>query len=426
MEVIFHGGADEVGRSCIEAVDSRGRLLMDCGVKIGYNEEYPLIKRIPRNIVITHTHLDHAAYLPHIFGKKRNADIYLTKPTRDLLQLMIADYMRISRNNFGEHVLNNILTKCRPIEYGQTINCGMRFSLHNSGHILGSASVLVHSRGGNLLYTSDLNTRGSRITEGAEQGLKAKTLIIESTYGGKGDVLPPQKEVNEKLARLINRTVGRDGKVLIPSFAVGRAQELILMLDSYMKSGVIEPAPIYIDGMIKKALKIFRHNVIHARAELQRSILVSDSDPFKSRFVSIPKRLDRSDAIEEGSIIITTSGMMKGGPVMTYMKEMAGDRKNLLLFVGYQAAGTPGRRILDGERKIRANGSEVEVKMKVEKVGLSAHADHIGILQYIKGIRGLEKVFIVHGEESKRRELAESVQGRYDVILPKTGERFKS
>jgi predicted metal-dependent RNase len=290
MKLKFYGGADEVGRSCIEVRDGTKSLIMDYGVKIGWDEEYPRIRKTPKNIVITHSHLDHAAYLPHLFRTEHpETSVYMTKPTRDLIQLMIADYMKVSRNDFDKgRVLNNILKQCRMLDYGQVQDCGVKFSLHNSGHILGSSQVLVHNQKGNLLYTSDISTRASRIIEPLETGLRAKTAIIESTYGGTNDVAPPQKEINEHLREVINKTIKRDGKVLIPSFAVGRAQELILLLDAYMKNRLIEPAPIYIDGMIKKALKLYRHNVIYARKELQRSILVSEYDPFKSRYVFLP------------------------------------------------------------------------------------------------------------------------------------------
>ncbi|MEM0438316.1 MAG: MBL fold metallo-hydrolase, partial [Candidatus Micrarchaeia archaeon] len=381
MKVKFYGGADEVGRSCVLVSEGRRELVLDYGVKVGRVEERPLIRKVPKNIVITHAHLDHAAYLAHLFRQPRDTNVYLTKPTRDLMQLMIADYMRVSRQrkfNKGA-VLNNLLSRCRAVEFGQVVDAGLKFSLHNSGHMLGSAAVLVRGRDGGLLYSSDISTRASRIVNPVEMGLHAKALIIESTYGAVGDVQEPQKEVMERFRKLVNSTIKRDGKVLIPSFAVGRAQELILALDSYMRNGLIEPAPIYVDGMIKKALRIFRHNVVYARDELQRSILMSGSDPFKSRYVSIPKQKDRSDAISEGSIIITTSGMMKGGPVITYFRELAGDPKNLLLLVGYQAPGTPGRKVLDGEKKVRVRGEEVEVRMRVERLGLSGHADHNGL-----------------------------------------------
>ncbi|MGB9635585.1 MAG: MBL fold metallo-hydrolase, partial [Candidatus Micrarchaeia archaeon] len=356
LKITFYGGADEVGRSCIEVQEGNHKLLMDCGVKLGTVEEYPLIKRIPKNIIITHTHLDHAAYLPHIFRKPRNITLYMTKPTRDLLQLMIADYMRVSKNSFdNSQVMNNMLKQCKAIDFDEIVDCGgICFSLHRSGHVLGSASVLIHSVNGNLLYTSDLNTRAGRITDAAEFGLKAKTLVIESTYGER--TLPSTKEITSQMIKFVNDTLRRNGRVVIPSFAVGRAQEILLFLDACMKNGLIDPAPVYIDGMIKKALRIYRHNIMYAKEELQRSLLVSDVDPFKSRYIFIPQRQDRSDAIEEGSIIVTTSGMLKGGPVLTYLKHLGNDKRNLLLFVGYQAPGTPGRALLDGARKIRLNG----------------------------------------------------------------------
>ncbi len=399
---------------------------MDYGVKIGAQEEYPTIKKVPKNIVITHAHLDHAAYLPHLFRKERKTNVYMTKPTRDLIQLMIADYMRVSKNDFDNgKVLNNILRNCRITDYGTVVDAGVKFSLHNSGHIMGSASVLVHNPKGNLLYTSDFSTRTSRIMDPAEMGLTAKTAIVESTYGGKNDVLPSNKELGEKLVKVVNGTLKKNGRLLIPSFAVGRGQELVLMLDSYMRGGLIEPAPIYIDGMIKKALHIFRHDVIYAKKELQHSILVSDVDPFKSRYVFVPQSRDRRDAIEEGSIIITTSGMLKGGPVMTYLRELAGDKRNTLMFVGYQAPGTPGRRIMDGEKSVRIRGQEVKLKMNIETLKMSAHADHNGLVQYLNNVKGLEKVFIVHGEERKRKELEESLDKKYEVFLPKVGEEYE-
>ncbi len=430
MEVTFYGGADEVGRSSVGVRLNRQEVLLDYGVKIGHHEEVPEVNHVPSQIIITHTHLDHAAYLPHLFKKKRRTQVHMTKPTRDLIQLMIADYMRVSGHRFDNSaVLNNLLGNCVTHEIGELARAGrVRFSLHHSGHILGGASILLHSKKGNLLYTGDINTRKSRIIEPAEKGLEAKTLIIESTYGGFNDVIPPVKESYKQLREIIERTIKRGGRVLIPSFAVGRAQELILTLDSMMRNGTLEPLPIYIDGMIKKALRIYRHNVICARKELQRSILVNNVDPFSSNFVYIPKRRDRMDAIEEGSIIITTSGMLKGGPVMTYLKALADDPRNTLVFVGYQAPGTPGREILDGARTLIIDNEEVEINLEIQQVKLSAHADQRGLLEYARSVKELETVFIVHGESSKRRELKRAMDDLLDgveVILPKLGESFE-
>ncbi len=369
--------------------------------------------------------MDHAAYLVHLFKEKRNSKIYVSKPTRDLMQLMLADYMRVSKTRFDNNkVLNNILTSCVPIDFNQKVKDEITFSLHNSGHILGSSQILIESKNGNLLYTSDLNTRENRIIDVAERGLTAKTIIIESTYGGDDDVSPPVPDVHREFKKIINSTLKKNGKILIPSFAVGRAQELLILLDGYMRSGEIPPAPIYIDGMIKKALKIFRHNLIYSKKELQRMILINEIDPYKSRYVFVSERRDRMDALEEGSIFITTSGMMKGGPVMTYFEHLAKDKNNLLLFVGYQAPGTPGREILEGNKKIMYRGREIDVKMKIKKVNLSAHADRSGLINYLDSIKGLENVFIVHGEDNKRKELGNVLKKKYNVILPKNNENY--
>lgn len=428
MDVTFYGGANEVGRSCVEVKLNNKKILLDCGVKLGKIEECPLINplKIPSTIIITHAHLDHAAYLVHLFENKRKSKIYTSKPTRDLMQLMLADYMRVSKTKFDNgKVLNNILTSCVPIDFNQKVKEKINFSLHNSGHILGSAQALIYSKKGNLLYTSDLNTRENKIIDVAERNLNARTVIIESTYGGKEDVSKSVADVHREFKQIINSTLQKNGKILIPSFAVGRAQELLILLDGYMRNGEISPAPIYIDGMIKKALKIFRHNLIYSKKELQRMILINEIDPYKSRYVFVSERRDRIDALEEGSIFITTSGMMKGGPVMTYFKYLAEDKNNLLLFVGYQAPGTPGRELLEGNKKIMYRGKEINVKMKVKRVNLSAHADRNGLINYLDSVKNLENVFIVHGEDNKRKELAQYLKKRYEVFLPKNEEVYE-
>lgn len=430
MEITFYGGAEEVGRSCIEVKLNKEKILLDCGVKIGSVEEFPLINpsKLPKNIIITHAHLDHAAYLVHLFKEKRNSKIYVSKPTRDLMQLMLADYMRVSKTQFDKReVLNNILTSCVPIDFNTKIKNKICFSLHNSGHILGGSQVLIHSKKGNLLYTSDLNTRENRIIDVAERNLTAHSVIIECTYGGDEDISKPVADVHREFKEIINSVLKKNGKILIPSFAVGRAQELILLLDGYMRNGEISPAPIYIDGMIKKALKIFRHNLIYSKKELQKMILINEIDPYKSRYVFVSERRDRIDALEEGSIFITTSGMMKGGPVMTYFQYLAEDKNNLLLFVGYQAPGTPGREILEGNKSIKYRGKEIDVKMKVKKINLSAHADRRGLINYLDSIKNLENVFIVHGENNKRKELANFIKKNRDlrVYLPNNGETYQ-
>lgn len=433
MRLTFFGGCREVGRSCALAESGNDHLMLDCGVKIGREDEYPLIehdqiKRI-RQIAITHTHLDHVGFLPHFFARGGKAKIYCTKPTRDMTQLLLSDYHRIlhmrrgKRSSFSLKDIESVLKHTHILEYGQQAKVGeMKFSLHPAGHILGSSMVRVQGKK-TMLFTGDVNNRGTRLLDPAEAGIHAHTLVMESTYGAKSDVIPSVKKASAELAESVKRTLGKGGFVLIPAFAVGRSQEILLTLDSYMRSGAIPKAPIYVDGMILKANRIYRQNVIYARKEIQMRILASDEDPFASTLFKSPKTKHKSEVFEEPAIIVSTSGMLTGGPILRYLREVAGDHNSTLMLVGYQADGTIGRRLLDGERSMEIDGEEVDVRLKVENVSFSAHSDHQGLLQFVSSVKGLKRIFLVHGEEKKQGELASYLK-KYELIIPRNGETY--
>jgi hypothetical protein len=411
--------------------EGRNNLLLDAGVKLGETDEYPLltdgeIRRLER-IAISHTHLDHVGYLPHMYARGCRAEIYSTKPTRDLTQLLLADYLRINRGmKFTNSDIIKAMKMWRMVEYGQVVGDGLKFSFHRSGHILGSAMVLVQSST-RLLFSSDINDRETKLLDPGERNLIAENLIIESTYGAPGEEHPSLKVASKMLCDSISETLKMGGVVLIPSFAVGRAQEILFILESYMSSGVLEKVPIFVDGMILKANRIYRQNVIYARDEIQKRILMSDDDPFKSKFFHTPKTKDRSDVLKHGSaIIVSTSGMLSGGPVLHYLQKLSGDSRNLLMLVGYQAEGTLGRKLLDGEKRITVDNREIEVNMRVQQAPFSAHADYKGLLDIVKSIRKLKKVFVIHGEGERPRELGDAIgKMGYEVIIPRNGESFR-
>ncbi len=433
MKLTFFGGCREVGRSCSLIESGGDHLLIDCGVKIGKEEEYPLlshedIHRI-KHIGITHTHLDHVGFLPHFFHEGGKARIYSTKPTRDMTQLLLADYHRIlhmrrhRKSYFSLKDIESVLNHSHILEYGQGTKLGnLNFSLHPAGHILGSSMIRVQGKK-SILFTGDVNNRGTRLLDPAEQGIHAHTLVMESTYGARGDVIPSIKIASAELAKSVTRTLHKGGFVLIPAFAVGRSQEILLTLESYMRSGAIPKAPIYVDGMILKANRIYRQNVIYARKEIQMRILASDEDPFASTLFKSPRTKHKSEVFEEPAIIVSTSGMLTGGPILRYLSEVAGDHNSLLMLVGYQAEGTIGRSLLDGARTIEIDGEEVDVRLKVENVSFSAHSDHQGLLQFASSVKGLKRIFLVHGEDKKQGELAAALK-RFEVIIPKNGESY--
>ena len=282
--------------------------------------------------------------------------------------------------------------------------------------------IEVHDGRNRLLYTGDVNFRTTKLLDPAyTERLAADTLITESTYGGDADVFPSERSVLNKMALSIKETLRSGGSILIPSFGVGRAQEVMLVLDDYMRSGGLPTVPIYTDGMVNKSLRIHRHNVIYCRDELQKRILLNDDDPFKSRnFVPVDTVQLRRQVMRGNppGIIVTTSGMLTGGPILRYMAHMAQNERNKLILVGYQAEGTRGRALLEGARSLSIGERNVDINLAVEKYSLSAHADRPQLLHFISRIKGLRNIMIVHGEPEKSRQFMLSLGRRYNATVP--------
>ncbi len=434
MEISFYGAAGEVGRSCIMVSTKRTRVLMDAGVKFGKREEHPQIEddvaRRVDGIVLSHAHLDHSGYLPHIYSAGYGMELYATKPTLELTTVLISDYMHLSApQDVTKAGLKSFMAHYKAKEYQEEFAIGdMRFRLIPAGHILGSAMVHVTDGRSSLLYTGDTNVAKTKLFDGADmKNINADTLITESTYGMATDVFQKEKDSAKLMVASIKDTLRQGGKVIVPSFAVGRAQEVLLLFDDYLNSGLLPKVPIYVDGMINKAMRIHRHNVIYCRKELQSRILMSDYDPFKNKnFVAVESKGQRAKiaAEREASIIVTTSGMLTGGPVFYYLPRLASNPANKMIMVGYQAVGTLGREIQEGAKHVEIDRRPVELKLKVETFHLSAHADRPGLESLISKVNGLENVFIVHGEKSKSESLKEYAAKRFNATVPEMGSNF--
>ncbi len=432
MELSFFGAAGEVGRSCIMVDTGKTRVLLDSGVKLGKTVEYPVIDdselRSIDAILLSHAHLDHSGYLPHIYTAGYQGEVYTTKPTVELTKVLLSDYMRISRpDNVTREGMSTLDRHFKMMDFKREFSVGdLRVKFIPAGHILGSAMISISDGSRRLLYTGDVNVKRTKLLEGADlKGMDGDVLITESTYGGADDVFKSEKETAQAMLKSMNDTVSNGGKVIVPSFAVGRAQEVLMLLDDYINSGVMQKVPVYVDGMINKAMRIYRHNVIYCRKELQMKILMSDYDPFKSpNFVPVTAMGTRKKiaGTDESVIVITTSGMLTGGPVMWYLKKMAGNPLNKMILVGYQASGTLGRALQDGTKSIGVEGKRVDVEMGVETFHLSAHADRRQLEELAGRVKGLRKVFIVHGEREKGAALRETLAGKYDAVTPNLGE----
>ncbi len=422
MRLRILGAAKEVGRSALLVEAAGKRILMDVGVGVGSEYKYPLITgELARSIdavVVTHAHIDHSAYLPRLFELGFKGNVYITKPTRDLFQVLVADYRRIASERGAWVPSNESVTEALKhmvfLDYKDRVDVGnVRITFRDAGHILGSAQIILEAEGKRLVYSGDINPRQSRLHSGADlEEINADILITESTYGHPEDRLPSYKTAGKQLAESVRGAIESGGFAIIPSFAIGRAQEVILTLDAYMRSGAIPDVPIVVDGMIKKALRIYRANVLHLREEIWKGILLNDYDPFRSERIVVPQKRDRSDVLEmRPAVIVSTAGMLTGGPALRYLEMLAYDERSKIILTGYQAPGTPGRRLLEGARVLRIGEKSYDIRCGVNFVHMSAHADYNDLIRYADAVRP-ERAITVHGEPDRAEALATALGKR--------------
>jgi hypothetical protein len=441
VRVTFLGGSREVGRSCYLLQTPESKILIDCGVNVSNIQQSPYLY-IPEvqpldsidAVVITHAHLDHCGLVPILYKYGYRGPIYLTPPTRDLMVLLQLDFIEVSGREGNPTVyestyIREALKHSITLDYSVVtdISPDVRLTFYNAGHILGSAIAHFHIGEGlyNIAFSGDFKFERTRLFDRAETNFpRLEALIMEATYGGGGDLQPTRKEAEEKLVNVINETLKKGGKVLIPTFAVGRSQEVMMVLEEAIRSQKIEPITVYLDGMIYEATAIHTAYPEYLNAHLRDLIFHHGLNPFIAEsFVAVDSTSKRNEVLEDESpsVILATSGMLNGGPVMEYFRHFAGDERNTLVFVGYQAEGTLGRRIQKGWKEVPLPSSGkrevVEVNMNIETIdGFSGHSDRRQLINYIKALSSKpEKVITIHGDESKCIDLASSIYKTYRV-----------
>ncbi|MHA1648772.1 MAG: beta-CASP ribonuclease aCPSF1 [Candidatus Helarchaeota archaeon] len=431
------GGFREVGRSAILIQTAKSSVLIDCGINVGSSSSsniYPYLNINEFNIeeldavIISHAHLDHHGMVPFLYKYGYEGPIYCTKPTRNLMTLLQLDYLDVSEREgkllpYGQKDVKNAVLHTIPLDFGEVTDIApdIRLTLHNAGHILGSSIVHLHIGDGlyNLAYTGDFKYAKTRLLEPAATSFpRLETLIIESTYGAPKDSMPSRRESEKQLANVINKTIRNNGKVLIPVLAVGRAQELLIIIEEYMRRGLIDEVPVYIDGLISEATAIHTTHPEYLSRDLREMIFHQGMNPFLSEFfVQVDNTAVRSDIIEgDPCIIMATSGMLNGGPSVEYFRQLAPDPQNTLIFVSYQVEGTLGRQIQKGWRDIpmRVNHNRtvaVHVKMQViTNEGFSGHSSRQQIINFIRKVDPKpERIITCHGENAKCTNLASSI-----------------
>jgi KH/beta-lactamase-domain protein len=449
------GGVQEVGRSCFHIQTRESSVLLDCGINPGSNRPFESFPRFDNPafeldsldaVIISHSHLDHCGLLPFLYKYGYDGPVYCSAPTSNLMTLLQLDYLDVANKQgslayYDQKDVREAVLHTFPLRYGVVTDIApdVRLTLHNAGHILGSSIVHLHIGEGlhNVVYTGDYKYSRTMLLEAATiEFPRAETVITESTYGGIDDVMPSRIEAEERLTAIINETLERRGKVLIPVPAVGRAQEIMLVLDGYMRRGLMKEAPVFIEGMISEATAIHTAYPEYLGREVRHSILHDGINPFQSDYFTIVEHPDVRQGVIDGEpcIIMATSGMLEGGPVIEYFKGLADNPNNTIVFVSYQIEGTLGRRVQKGLSQATMMSSEgkldiVEVKLQVEAIeGFSGHSDRRQIINYITHLQPKpERVIICHGEKMKCINMANFLYQRFGVqtVVPSVLETIR-
>ena len=431
------GGFGQVGRSCMLLTTPDSKIMIDCGVNPGAKNQSDAYPRLDWTnitldeldaVVIGHAHLDHSGFLPVLTKYGYRGPIYCTEPTLPMMNLIQLDAIKVAGAQgrvpmYSEKDVHQIMRQAITLQYGTVtdISPDIKLVLANAGHILGSASCHFHIGNGdhNFVYSGDIKYGKSMLLESARTNFpRVETLLIESTYGAKEDIQPTREEVEAAFIKSVNETLSAGGKVLIPIPAVGRAQELMMVIDKYMKSGEMTESPVFMEGMIQEATAIHEAHPEYLERTLRQKILETDDNPFDSEYFTNIEHADgRDEPLREDSpcIIIATSGMLEGGPVLEYFRNLAPDKRNKILFVSYQVNGTLGRRVMDGARQVSILGKEgkvevVTINCATEKLeGFSGHSDYNQLMSYVHRLRPkLRRVLVNHGEKRKSENLSAS------------------
>ncbi|HOQ36289.1 MAG TPA: MBL fold metallo-hydrolase [Acetivibrio sp.] len=466
MRITFLGAAKTVTGSCILVETKSTKFLVDCGMFQGNSkintlneEEFPLNPAEIDYIFLTHAHIDHSGRIPRIFAKGFKGEVITTKATAELCTIMLPDsghiqeteneWINRKRERAGKPPIEPLYTYqdavdslklFRSVSYDDVvrINDEIRVRFKDAGHILGSAIIEMwieeNGEETKIVFSGDLGNSDVPILKDPSIIDSADYLVIESTYGNK--LHKEDEDKVEKFLNIVNETVDKGGNVIIPSFAVGRTQALIYELNKKKevydeKLKKLFETPVFIDSpMAISATEIFRRN-LDCYDEEAREYVENGDNPLDFPGLIFTKSADESKALnerKESSIIISASGMCDAGRIKHHLKHNLWRKESTILFVGYQAEGSLGRRLLDGAKIVRLFGEEIKVEARIEMIeGFSGHADKEGLLSWINRIyRKPKKIFIVHGEEDAMVELSNEINKtlKIDTIIPEMGESF--
>lgn len=457
VKLKFLGGTKTVTGSSHLITTGESEVLLDAGLFQGHRDEFYRVNSTfnynPRTldaIVISHAHIDHCGNLPSLVKKGIRAKIYATRATKDLCRLMLEDSGKIQEEDikyvnkinkrldqplrkplYTSKEASKAAKKIHPISYGQRL-CATRdtwITLHDAGHILGSAIVLVEIKGQHnkikLGYAVDLGRKGLPMLNDPTILKGLDYLILESTYGNKFHA--PIEEAKTKLKEVINRTVARKGKILIPSFTLERAQEVIYFLNELLKEKAIPPIPVYLDSPLATDITdTFSYHSDFMNRKTSQAISRGDS-PFEFLNLRYIREQRDSKALNNDRrpmIIIAGSGMCESGRILHHLQNNIEDSRNTILVVGYMAQDTLGRRIVEKVPFVRIFGIEYQLNAEVAIINsFSGHADRNDLIAFVNACLPLKKVFLVHGELTHTQSLSDAlIQQGVDTYIPSKDE----
>jgi metallo-beta-lactamase family protein len=452
-KLTFLGAARTVTGSKYLLEHNGRRVLFDCGLFQGLKElrlrnwdEFPVPPASLDVVVLTHAHLDHVGYLPRLMAQGYRGRVFCTPGTKDLCQLVLADAGRIQEEDarqankhgyskhqpalplFAESDALRALTHLQPLGYERPIEVvpGIAVEFHPAGHLLGSAYVIVRLTGGpSILFGGDLGRYNRPILPDPSGAITADLVLVESTYGDR-DHEPDDS--GEQLASVIKSTVARSGKLVIPSFAIGRVEELLYWVRRLEAEHRIPVLPVYVDSpMATEALRYYSARVAELDPELRPSsgpVYAFATTRFQT--VSSPQQSKELTASRTPAVVISSSGMATGGRVLHHLAAVLPDQRNTVLFVGYQAAGTRGRQLVEGAREVRIHGRSIAVNASIAKIdSMSAHADRGEILRWLGTLASApRRICLVHGEPGPMDALKALLHERlsWDPYTPAHGE----
>ena len=427
--LITLGGFAEIGRSCMLLETHESNIILDCGLNLSAKDSLAAVPRFDiagismediDAVVLSHAHLDHTGFLPALFKYGYRGPVYCTEPTLLLMSILQRDYLKHSGKDalYSEHEINSAVAHTITLMHGivTDISPDVKLVLSNSGHIIGSTSIHLNIGNGehNLVYTSDMKFGKTLTLENASWNFpRVETMIIESTYGGKEDIMCPREQAENELAATVQKTVAVGGHILLPVPVAGISQELIIILDRLRKAGRFQ-ASVFVEKIISEATVVYETYPEFLSKDLGQCVLESEMSQFGSEFSIVESKTLQPS---EPTVVLAPSSMLIGGPSVGYLKQIASDPKSAIVILSYQSLDTPGRALLDGAKQIEVQGQTLDIQCQVKRIdGLGSHSDYNQLMAYVLRLRPkLRRILVNHGERPKAQNLASTINKQFRI-----------